>query len=522
MSGRVVIVGAGPGGLATAMLLARAGLEVDVLERMSWVGGRTTSFGAGGYRFDLGPTFFHYPRVLAEIFAAAGRDLAEEVDLRLLDPQYRLVFGAGGELLTSPDRQTMEKAVAEFSPRDAGSFTSYMDENADKLTRLRPLLENPHGGVRDLFRRDVLGALPVIKPGRTLHDELARHFSDPRLQTAFTFQSKYLGMSPFECPSVFSILPYLEYQYGIYHPIGGFGAITEAMARVATELGARIHLDEEVDELLFEGRRVVGARTSGSTWMADAVVMNADFARGIRKLVPEHLRPSWSDRKVESRKYSCSTFMLYLGIEGCYEDLEHHTIYVAEDYRDNLEDIEKRHVLSGDPSFYVQNATVTDPTAAPVGHSTLYVLVPVTHQHQNVDWAREKEPFRDRVIRQLEKVGITGLEERIRFEKVITPDDWSEQYEVHRGAVFNMAHSLGQMLGLRPRNRFDDVDGLFLTGGGTHPGSGLPVIFESARISSRLLAGDLGVDFPEVDPIDGDELLERLRELGQRRDWEAA
>lgn len=522
MSKRVIVVGAGPGGLAAAMLLARAGLEVDVLERLPFVGGRTSTFEEGGYRFDLGPTFFHYPRVLAEIFAAAGRDLVEEVDLRMLDPQYRLVFGEGGELVTSPDREAMERAIERFSPDDAGAFSWFMDDNRDKLDRLRPLLEQPHGGFKDLLRADTLRALPAIKPTRSLHQELARYFRDPRLQTAFTFQAKYLGMSPFHCPSVFSIVPYLEYAYGIFHPIGGFGSITDAMARIATELGARIHLGEEVRELIFEGKRVVGARTDGGTWTADAVVMNPDFARGMQRLVPEHLRPRWSDRKLESRKYSCSTFMLYLGIEGTYEALDHHTIYVAEDYRGNLEDVENRHVLSQDPSFYVQNASVTDPTSAPRGHSTLYVLVPVTHQHENVDWAEEKARYRDLVVRQLQKAGITGLEERIRFEKVITPDDWSEEYEVHRGAVFSMAHGLGQMLSLRPRNRFDDVDGMLLTGGGTHPGSGLPVIFESARISSRLLTQDLGLEFPEVEAIDGDELTGRLRARQSGAAWEAA
>ena len=173
--------------------------------------------------------------------------------------------------------------------------------------------------------------------------------------------------------------------------------------------------------------------------------------------------------------------------------MAHHNIHIAADYERNLDEIENRHVLSGDPSFYVQNASVTDRSLPPNGQSPLYVLAPVTHQHPNVDWSREREGFRAKMLRQIEKAGFTGVERRIRFERIVTPDDWDTKYEVHKGATFNLAHSLDQMLHLRPHNRFEDVDGIYLVGGGTHPGSGLPVIFESARISTRLLLADLGV-----------------------------
>ncbi|MGI8432136.1 MAG: phytoene desaturase, partial [Chthoniobacterales bacterium] len=188
----------------------------------------------------------------------------------------------------------------------------------------------------------------------------------------------------------------------------------------------------------------------------------------------------------------CSTFMLYLGIEGRY-DLPHHNIYVAADYARNLDEIENRHVLSRDPSFYIQNASVTDRSLAPDGMSTIYLLAPVTHQHANVDWSQERERFRALMLQQAAKAGFTDLEKRIRFERVLTPADWDQQHEIHQGATFNLSHNLAQLLHLRPHNRFEDVDGVYLVGGGTHPGSGLPVIFESARISSRLLLDDLGI-----------------------------
>lgn len=489
---RVVIVGAGPGGLAASLLLAGAGLDVTVLERRHRVGGRTSALETDGFRFDTGPTFFLYPRVLEEIFSAVGMDLHDEVELVRLDPQYRLEFGAGGRLDATPDLDRMEEQVASIAPADAGSVRRFLADNRVKLDEFRPILESPFESWRDLATPQMAKLLPLVRPWRSLDSELGRYFSDERIRMAFSFQSKYLGMSPFQCPSLFSILSFLEYEYGVFHPLGGCAAVSEAMARAAERLGVRIHLGEEVEEVLFDGRRVRGVRTGRHHHPADAVVVNADFARAMKRLVPESARRNWSDRKIDTRKYSCSTFMLYLGVEGVYRDQPHHTIYITEDYRRNLDDIEKRHVLSEDPSFYVQNAGVTDPTLAPRGHSTLYVLVPVTHQHPNVDWQREAPRYRDLALSRLEALGFRGLRERIRSETVLTPDDWAADYEIHRGATFNLAHNLRQMLHLRPGNRFRDAEGVYLVGGGTHPGSGLPVIFESARISSRLLLEDLG------------------------------
>jgi phytoene desaturase len=495
MTRTVTIIGAGPGGLAAAMLLARAGCRVRVLEKLAVPGGRTSSITTDpGFRFDLGPTFFLYPRVLDDIFRTCGRDLRQEVEMVRLDPQYRLVFGAGGELLATPDVARMEAEVARLSPADSGSFTRFMKSNRDKFERFAPFLEQPFESWRDLASPDLLKLMPILKPWRSLDTELGTFFSDERIRLAFTFQSKYLGMSPFRCPSLFSILSFLEYEHGVFHPIGGCGAVSAAMARIATEMGVEIHYEEPVESLEFAGRRIVAARTARSTYAADATVVNADFARSMTRLVPDRLRRRWNDRRIASRRFSCSTFMLYLGIDGRYDDIPHHNIYLSADYRDNLADIERRRVLSRDPSMYVQNASVTDPTLAPRGMSTLYLLIPVTHRHPNIDWRREAAGYREVALDQLERFGIRGIRERIRFEKMITPDDWQDDYEIYRGATFNLSHDLGQMLHMRPHNRSEDIDGMYLVGGGTHPGSGLPVIYSSARITADLLLEDLGID----------------------------
>ena len=493
MAKRVLIVGAGPGGLATAMLLAKTGLEVTVIEKQPRVGGRTSAIEGEGYRFDLGPTFFLYPQVLEKIFSAVGRDLHREVPMKKLDPQYRLIFGAGGELLCTSDIERMVGEIARLAPADAPSFRRFMADNRVKLEKFAPCLQSPWLGWTSLLQARLLAVLPHLKPLTSLHAELASYFRDPRLQLAFTFQSKYLGMSPFQCPSLFSILSFLEYEHGIWHPIGGCNALTRGMARVATELGATVRLNEPVEEILFENRRAVGVRTATGALRADAVVLNADFGHAMTKLVPARQRRKWTDAAIAGKRFSCSTFMLYLGVEGRCDELQHHNIYVAANYRQNLDEIENRHVLSEDPSFYVENPSRTDDTMAPPGHSALYVLLPVSHQHPNIDWSRERDRYRQVALKQLSKVGLADIEKRIRFERVVTPVDWESKVGIYRGATFNLAHNLGQMLHLRPRNRFEEFDRLYLVGGGTHPGSGLPVIFESARISARLLLEDLGV-----------------------------
>ncbi|MGI8438155.1 MAG: phytoene desaturase family protein [Chthoniobacterales bacterium] len=506
----VVIVGAGPGGLAVAILLAAQGLRVRILERLPIVGGRTSTIESGGFRFDLGPTFFLYPRVLNEILRAAGTTLAAEVELIRLDPQYRLLFGAGGSLDCTPDAAEMERQITALAPNDAGGFEQFMRVNRRKLALMEPCLESAFTSWKNLLTPRLLRLLPMLQPHRSLDSHLRRFFSDERTRLAFSFQSKYLGMSPFRCPSLFSILSFLEYEYGVFHPVGGCGAITAALARVAQRLGVEIHLDEPVTELLLENKRAVGVRTARATYRAEAVIVNADFARAMSRLVPDASRRRWTEKKLARKKFSCSTFMLYLGIEGRY-DLPHHNIYVARDYARNLDEIENQHILSRDPSFYVQNACVTDSSLAPAGMSTLYILAPVTHQHANVDWRLEKENFRALMLRQIEKAGFEGVESRIRFERMITPLEWDENYEIHLGATFNLAHNLGQLLHLRPQNRFEDIPGVYLVGGGTHPGSGLPVIFESARITSRLLCQDLGVEDPSLtsEPREhGDERVE--------------
>ena len=495
---RIAIVGAGPGGLAAAMLLSRAGADVTIFERLDRVGGRSGTIRAatemGEFRFDMGPTFFLYPRILSEIFSACGEHLRDSVDLIRLDPQYDVVFEAGGRLQATGDPDRMAAEIARLCPADARNLPRFMAESRAKLTAFRPVLERPFDSLADWLSPEVRRALPLMRPHRSVDRDLARHFSDPRVRLAFSFQTKYLGMSPFRCPSLFTILAFIEYEFGVWHPVGGCGAVMQAIARAARRLGARIRLSEPVEQIVFDGKRAVGIRTAAGEERFDALVVNADFAHAMRALVPDRVRRRWTNRKIDRKSFSCSTFMLYLGVKGTIDLLPHHTIFLTRDYKRNLAEIESGAMIS-EPSVYVQNAGITDDTLAPPGFSTLYVLLPVANlTGGGIDWPSAQATFRRLALERLKTLGLKDIERRIVFEKILTPEGWRDDMAVHQGATFNLAHTLGQMLHLRPHNRFEDLENVYLVGGGTHPGSGLPVIFESARISSRLMADDLGLD----------------------------
>ena len=327
---KVAVVGAGPGGLAAAMLLAKAGLKVILFEKDARVGGRTKVLNEGAFNFDLGPTFFLYPQILEAIFSRCGLAMDDYIKLRRVDPSYRLAFEGGPDVRVSGDMEALEREIAKLNVDDAKQIRRFIEVNRVKLADFTPVLQRSFTSLLDYLAPSVLKALRHIVPFSSVDQELARYFKDPRVRLAFSFQTKYLGMSPFRCPSLFSILSFLEFEFGVWHPLGGCGAVSDGMARAARDLGVDIRLGEPVEAMTFAGRRAIGVRTRNGAIGADSVVINADFAQAITSLVPNHLRSKWSDANVAEMKYSCSTFMLYLGIDGLFEQDPPQHISVAE------------------------------------------------------------------------------------------------------------------------------------------------------------------------------------------------
>ncbi len=485
------IIGAGPGGLAAAMLLAKSGVAVTVFEKDKEVGGRTKVLTEGPFRFDLGPTFFLYPQILEDVFARCGLRLEDYVTLKRIEPSYCVAFEDGPSVYASGDIEKLEQEIAKINVQDARNIQRFIKHNRRKLKDFKPILQRPFLSLLDYLAPSVLKALHHIVPLSSVDQELSKYFTDPRVRLAFSFQTKYLGMSPFRCPNLFTFLSFLEYEFGVWHPMGGCGAVSNGMARAAQALGVEFRMGEAVESIEFEGKRAVGIKTKSASVPVDAAVINADFAHAATTLIPDRLRRRWSNERLDKMKYSCSTFMLYLGVEGRY-DFGHHTIFLSKDYANNISEIEAAKVIPSRPSLYVANPSQTDPGFAQDGTSSLYVLVPVGHCG-TIDWTKEKQSFRNTVINRLEGLGFSNLRERIRYERILTPEDWRDDLSIFKGATFNLAHSLDQMLYFRPHNRLEDVEGVYLVGGGTHPGSGLPVIYEGARITADLVLADLGL-----------------------------
>jgi phytoene desaturase len=495
---KIIVVGAGPGGLACALILAHRGFDVVVLEKAPRVGGRNSAIEEQGYTFDTGPTFLMMKFILDEIFEEAGRKTEDYLQCRRLDPLYRLSFGADAKTLIVPDSVAAKiRAIEELFPSEAEGFKKFLEQEETRFQKLYPCIQQDYSSLSRFFSWKLISALPHLGLFQSVYRVLGRYFRDERLKLAFSFQSKYLGMAPWDCPALFTMLSFIEHRYGIFHVIGGLNRISGVMAQLIQEEGGRVLTDSPVRELVLNGKKVTGVGlASGELLEADEVVVNADFAHAMIHLVRPGTLKTYTTQKIQSMEYSCSTFMLYLGIDKQYTHLNHHNIFFSENYQDAINNLFAGKPQGDDFSFYVQNPHVTDASLAPAGKSTIYVLVPAPNNRSDLNWIEYKKTFRDQVLRKLERVaGLIDLENHIEVEKIISPADWEHKASIYLGATFNLSHIFPQLLYRRPHNRFEDLDSCYLVGGGTHPGSGLPTILESARISANMISQKYGIPF---------------------------
>ncbi len=496
---RVVVVGGGLGGLATACTLAARGYAVTLCDKNPWVGGKAAVLAEQGFRFDMGPTILTIPRVLKRIYAEAGRELENHLDLVPLDPQWRSFFDDGTTLDLFADVERMRATLDAYAP-DTGSgdgYARFMDLS-ERLHRLSDdyFFWRSVGGLKDMFdaRRgmsfSIVKEVMGMRPGRSVAGTVRSFVPDQRTAQMLDHFTQYVGSSPEASPAVLCGIAHMQSNDGVWYPRGGTGAVPRALASLAVDLGVEIRTRTPIRRIIVEGGRVTGVETeAGETIAAGAVVSNSDSVRTHRELVEGQPR----DRFLHRRRYepACSGVVLYLGLDKRYEQLIHHNFVFSHDPHEEFEMIYRRGEPAPDPTCYVCAPAVTEPDVAPPGGEALYVLVHTPYLRPHHDWSKMFAPYRRRIIEKLESTaGMKDLEKHIVFERALTPQDINDRYHVLDGAIYGLA-SHGKFLGaFKPANRSPDIEGLYLAGGSAHPGPGMPMVMMSGWIAADCVDRD--------------------------------
>ncbi len=484
---RAIVIGSGFGGLAAALRLSCLGWRVEVLEKLDAPGGRAYVWRQDGFTFDAGPTIVTAPFMLEELWALAGRRLADDVELRPMDPFYRIRFDDGSHFDYSGDAERMRAEVARLNPADVPGYDAFVKES-ELCYRLgfEKLGSIAYDTLGDLIRASP--QLFRMRGWRSIHQMVAGHLRDPRLRVAMSFHPLLIGGNPFSVTCIYSLINTLERRYGVHWAMGGTGALVRGLVKLLAERGVPVRCNAEVSEITVEGGRASGVRLAdGERRHAKIVVSNADTAWTYRHLVAAEHRRHWTDAKVDKARYSMSLFVWYFGTRRRFEGVPHHMMLLGPRYKGLLDDIFRRHHLAEDFSLYLHRPSATDPSVAPPGQDAFYVLSPVPHLDSGTDWAAQAEPYRQAIQRRLEETVLPGLGAEIVSSRITTPQDFRDRLLSFKGAAFGMEPLLLQSAWFRPHNRSEDLHGLFLVGAGTHPGAGVPGVLMSAKALESVL-----------------------------------
>jgi phytoene desaturase len=488
-----LVIGAGIGGIATAARLAKNGYEVTVLEKESTPGGRCNQIVRDGHRFDIGPTLFLMPEIWEETFASLGEKMSDHLELTRIDPTYKVHFDDGLQLQLTSDLGSMQIQLEKV---EKTAFTGFLNYIAEGSKHYKLSVEKFVGrNFYNIFEYFSLANLPLIFQLKALKKHYAntsRFFKDERLKAAFTFQNMYLGLSPYDAPATYSLLQYTELAEGVWYPKGGLYAPILALVRIAEKLGVKFIYNAPVKKLKVEGAKVKGVKLEdGREFIADIFVGNADLPYIYKELLPKNSET----KKLDKKLYTCSTIMFYWGVDKEYSQVALHNVFLAGDYKASFDQIFNDHTLPEAPSFYVHAPARIDADAAPKGQETLFVLVPVGHldARSKQDWEALVNRARDTVFNRLAKeMGMDDLREHIKFEIVYQPETWKERFNLAKGAAFGLSHNFWQVGYLRPQNRHKEYKNLYFAGASTHPGTGLPIVLLSARLTTERILKEAG------------------------------
>ncbi len=477
-----IVIGAGFGGLAAAIRLGAKGYRVTVLERLEQPGGRASVFEQDGFRFDAGPTIVTAPFLFAELWELCGKRMEDFVTLKEMSPCYTIRFDDGDIFRCYADKELMLAEIRKLSPQDIPGYEAFLKESeACYRTGFVGMVDKPFGSLLKMVQ--ALPALIVRRADRSVYRQVSRFVRNEKLRIALSFHPLFIGGNPMRASALYSLISYLEQRYGVHYAMGGTGELARGMADLVGGQGNKISYHADVDEILVETGRAVGVRLAdGSRIPADIVVSNADSAWTYGKMIaPEH-RSRWTDRKLAKADYSMSLFVWYFGTSRHYPDVDHHTILMGPRFGPLLEDIFERKILAEDFSLYLHRPTATDPSVAPAGCDAYYVLAPVPNLDGSTDWTQHAETFRKKIEGHLEETIMPGLSEVIATSRIMTPLDFRDRLCSIKGAAFGLEPRLLQTAWFRPHNVSEEIQNLYITGAGTHPGAGMPGVIASAKI----------------------------------------
>ena len=484
---KAIVIGAGFGGIAAALRLRAKGYAVTLIDRCAALGGRAQVYEREGFRHDAGPTVITAPFLFEELFALFGERFADHVKLVPLTPWYRFQFADGD---TFDYGGTLEATLAEIEriePRDRAGYLALL-EHSRRIYDIgfTQLSAQPFHRLGTMLRQ--VPHLLGLRNYETVWQMVSRHLVSDKLRRAFSIQPLLVGGNPFDTTSIYGLIHFLERAHGVHFAMGGTGAVTQALGGLMERQGITLRLSTTVERVRIEqgvARGVVLA--DGTVVEADVVVSDADAAHLYRDLVPRAEQALATRVKLSQAHYSMGLFVMYFGTTRTYPDVAHHTIWMGERYRELLNDIFHRQKLSEDFSLYVHRPTATDPSFAPAGQDSFYVLCPVPNLQADIDWAIEGPRLRDRIVDALERTMLPGLKATITADFYKTPEDFRDEYRSVHGAGFSVAPIFRQSAWFRFHNKSESVRNLYLVGAGTHPGAGVPGVLCSAKVIDALI-----------------------------------
>jgi phytoene desaturase len=477
----VIVIGAGLGGLSAAALLAGRGYSVELFEQNATAGGKMQEVRDQGFRFDTGPSLFTMPFLLEKLFESCGEKLSGYLSYRELEPLCRYFYPDGVVFDNHSDRRRTMEQIRQFAPHDADAYASFLDHAESLYEKTADaFLFNPLYSLSDLKGlriRDFMG----IDAFSTVSDKVDQSFESDYLRQFFKRFTTYNGSSPYRAPATLNVIPHVELNQGGYYVEGGMMRISDAIRSLAEKMGVRFHFSQKVIGIETEGRRVTGIRTEeGAFHPADMIVANSDASETILSLLSGKSVSRRKKRRQKKLEPSCSGFVLMLGADRQWEQLRHHNIFFSGDYRKEFEDIFEHKDLPGDPTIYIANTSHTEPGHAPEGGSNLFILVNAPYLTDTQDWDRKRDRYSSFLIEELERRGLSGLCQSVRVKRVITPDDFHTRYGSNKGSIYGTSSNSRFAAFLRPRNKMRGLDNLYMCGGSTHPGGGIPLVIQSA------------------------------------------